>query len=77
MKSYEFSAKTIEKAIEQGLAELGKNQEDVDIQIISEGGFLKKAKVVINVQEEHVHHFVKTKKEEVYYPVYLQSYHKM
>ena len=28
MKSYEFSAKTVEKAIEMGLAELGKSQED-------------------------------------------------
>src|SRR5574344_2373838 len=53
MKSYEFSAKTVEKAIKEGLATLGKNQEDVDIKILSEGGFLKKAKVVINAEEEN------------------------
>jgi len=64
MKSYEFSAKTVEKAIEEGLLQLGKKQEDVDIKIISEGGFLKKAKVVINVEEEPTHHFVPTPKKE-------------
>ena len=64
MKSYEFTAKTVEKAIEYGLLELGKKQEDVDIKIINEGGFLKKAKVVINVEEEPKHHFVPTKKPE-------------
>lgn len=64
MKSYEFTAKTVEKAIQMGLAELGKSQEDVDIKILSEGGFLKKAKVVINVEEAPTHHFVPTKKEE-------------
>ena len=47
MKSYEFSAKSVEKAIEEGLSQLGKKQEEVDIKIISEGGFLKKAKIVI------------------------------
>ena len=52
MKSYEFTAKSVEKAIQEGLKTLGKNQEDVDIKIISEGGFFKKAKVVINVEEE-------------------------
>lgn len=64
MKSFEFTAKTVEKAIEDGLLELGKRQEEVDIKIISEGGFLKKAKVIINVEEEPTHHFVPTKKEE-------------
>jgi len=52
MKSYEFTAKTVDKAIKEGLEQLGKNQEDVDIKIISEGGFFKKAKVAINVEEE-------------------------
>src|SRR5574344_1731604 len=53
MKSYEFSAKTVEKAIKEGLESLGKNQEDVDIKILSEGGFLRKAKVVINIEEDN------------------------
>lgn len=64
MKSYEFFGKTVEKAIKEGLSTLNKNQEDVDIKIISEGGFFKKAKVVINVDEEPMTHFVETKVEE-------------
>ena len=52
MKSFEFSAKTVDKAIKEGLLQLGKKQEDVDIQIISEGGFLKKAKVIISFDDE-------------------------
>ena len=52
MRSYEFSGKTIDKAIKEGLETLGKKQEDVDIKIISEGGLFKKAKVVINIEDE-------------------------
>ena len=59
MRSYEFTAKTVEKAIKQGLETLGKKQEDVDIQIISEGGFLKKAKVIIKIEDEPIKTFVK------------------
>ena len=54
MKSYEFTAKTAEKAIKEGLEQLGKKQEDVDIVILSEGGLFKKAKVLIKVEEEPV-----------------------
>jgi spoIIIJ-associated protein len=64
MRSYEFSGKTIEKAIKQGLEELGKSQEEVDIKIISEGGLFKKAKIVINIEEEPVlTNFAKPKAE--------------
>ncbi len=63
MRSYEFTAKTVDKAIKLGLETLGKKQEDVDIQIISEGGFLKKAKVVIKIEDEPIKTF-ETKKEE-------------
>lgn len=52
MRSYEFTAKTVEKAIKEGLEQLGKKQEEVDIKILSEGGFLKKAKIVINIEDE-------------------------
>ena len=44
MRSYEFSAKSVDKAIKLGLETLNKKQEEVDIKIISEGGFFKKAK---------------------------------
>ena len=52
MKSFEFTGKTFQQAIDKGLAELGKKQEEVDIQILSEGGFFKKAKVVISFEDE-------------------------
>lgn len=52
MRSYEFSAKSVEKAIKLGLQTLNKKQEDVDIKIISEGGLFKKAKIVINIEDE-------------------------
>ena len=54
MKSFEFTAKTAEKAIKEGLEQLGKKQEDVDIVILSEGGLFKKAKVIIKFDEEPV-----------------------
>lgn len=54
MRSYEFTAKSVEKAIKLGLDTLNKKQEDVDIKIISEGGLFKKAKIVINIEDEPV-----------------------
>ena len=65
MKSFEFTGKTIEKAIATGLEELGKKQEDVDIQILSEGGFFKKAKVVISFEDEAKEERVEEKKPEI------------
>lgn len=52
MRSYEFSAKSVDKAIKLGLETLNKKQEEVDIKIISEGGFFKKAKIVINIEDK-------------------------
>ncbi len=52
MKSFEFVGKNIEKAIEAGLKELNKNREDVNIEILSEGGIFSKAKVKISFEEE-------------------------
>lgn len=60
MKSYEFTGKTVEKAEELGLKTLGKNREDVDIQVVSLGGFLRKAKIIIKVEDEKPKTFVKT-----------------
>ena len=48
----EFTGKTVEKAIENGLKELNKTREQVEIEILSEGGFFSKAKVLINIKEE-------------------------
>lgn len=51
MKKYEYTGKNVEEAIKNGLKELNKSQEDVDIKIISNGGLFKKAKVEILVDE--------------------------
>src|SRR5690554_1143421 len=45
MKSIIVVAKNIEQAIEKGLAELNTEFENVDINVISEGGLFKKAKI--------------------------------
>ncbi len=52
MKSVTVSAKNIEKAIEEGLQQLNTTFENVDITVISEGGFLKKAVVELTLNEE-------------------------
>lgn len=54
MKSFEFQAKTVEKAIEKGLQELGKSQFDVEVKILENGGLFKKAKVLISFDEEEL-----------------------
>ena len=51
MKKYEYTGKNVEEAIKNGLKDLNKSQEDVDIKIISNGGLFKKAKVEILVDE--------------------------
>ena len=37
MKQYEFSARTEDEAVEQGLQELGVSIADVDVQVVEEG----------------------------------------
>lgn len=56
----EFTAKTVTKAVEEGLAELNKKHEEVDIRVISEGGLFKKAKIVISYEEEENKNETKT-----------------
>ena len=41
----EVSAKTIEKAVEEGLKQLNTTIENVDVKVISEGGMFKKLKL--------------------------------
>ena len=52
MKKIEVSAKTIDKAIEEGLSQLGASIDEVEVNILSEGGFFKKAKVEITLIEK-------------------------
>ena len=49
-KSIEVAAKTIDKAIEEALATLGASYDEVDVEILQEAGFLKKAKVLVTVK---------------------------
>jgi spoIIIJ-associated protein len=48
MKKIEVMAKTVDSAIEKGLQELGIVRGQADIEILSEGGFLKQCKVVVS-----------------------------
>lgn len=51
-KEYIYKASTSEVAIEKGLSELELNREDVEIEIIKEGGIFAKAEVKIIVKEK-------------------------
>ena len=64
MKSIIVTAKTIERAIEDGLEQLGTTLENVDINIISEGGFLQKAKVELTLSEDAIDPIIKKKTAE-------------
>ena len=52
MYSCEGTGKNIEQAIQNALLELKASREDVDIKILNEGGFLKKAKVLVTISED-------------------------
>ncbi|MDD4815744.1 MAG: KH domain-containing protein [Clostridia bacterium] len=52
MFEFESVAKSVDKAIEEGLLILNLKEEDVDIKIIETGGFFKKAKVLLIIPEE-------------------------
>ena len=54
MKTIIATGKNVEKAIENGLLECGLTQEEVDIKIIDEGGFFRKAKVELSFEAKEV-----------------------
>lgn len=51
-KEYVSTGKNVEIAIKNGLLEIGKSREDVDIKILETGGLFKKAKVILSYEEE-------------------------
>ena len=59
MREVEATGKNIEQAIQNALLELKASREDVDIKIISEGGFLKKAKVKVSISEDAIEKYEK------------------
>ena len=62
MLSCEGVGKNIEQAINNALLELKASREDVDIKILEEGGFFKKAKVLVSISEDAIEKY--QKKEE-------------
>ena len=63
MRSCEGTGKNIEQAINNALLELKASREDVDIKILEEGGFFKKAKVLVSISEDAIEKY--QKKEEL------------
>ena len=51
MQTIEVQAKTIDEAIEIGLEKLGAGYADVEVEVISNGGMFKKAKVKLTLKE--------------------------
>ena len=62
MLSCEGIGKNIEQAIDNALLELRASREDVDIKILDEGGFFKKARVLVTISEEAEEKYNKIKK---------------
>lgn len=61
MKKEEFSAKNVNDAINDGLAKMGLTKEQAKITVLEQGGFLKKAKVLIegyDSEGEKALHFI-------------------
>lgn len=60
MKSIQVTARSVQKAIDNALQQLGLSQDDVDIKILDEGGIFRKAKVEIfyeeRIKEQEINH---------------------
>lgn len=68
MLSVEATGRNIEQAINNALFELKATREDVDIKILDEGGFFRKAKVLVSISEDAVEKYEKKEmlKKELY-----------
>lgn len=64
-KEYIFKASTVDMAIKNGLSDLGLSEEDVEIEVISEGGIFSKATVKITIKEQEEVEVVEEIVEEV------------
>ena len=63
MKTIQVSAKTVEKAIKEGLEQLNATQDQVNIKILDQGGLFRKAKVELTLEELEQKEEPKAKKE--------------
>lgn len=59
MLSCEATGRNIEQAINNALLELKASRDDVDIKILEEGGFFKKAKVLVSISEDAIEKYEK------------------
>lgn len=62
MRECEATGKTIEQAVQNALLELKAAREDCDIKILSEGGFLKKARVLVSISPDALEKYEKKDK---------------
>lgn len=62
MREVEATGKNIEQAVQNALLELKAAREDCDIKILNEGGFLKKAKVLVSISEDALEKYEKKEK---------------
>ena len=51
-KSFEFKGATVEQAKKKGFAELGLTEDDVTVEVLSQGGLFTKATVKITIKDE-------------------------
>ena len=63
MSSVEATGKNIEQAIENALFELKAPREDVEIKILEQGGFFKKAKVLVSISQDEIAKYEKREKQ--------------
>ncbi len=62
MLEVEATGKNLEQAIENALFELKAPREDVDIKILDEGGFFRKAKVRVSISPDEIEKYQKREK---------------
>ena len=58
----EATGKNIEQAITNALFELKAMREDVDIKILDQGGFFKKARVYVKISDDAIEKYQKVRK---------------
>ncbi len=63
MLEVEATGKNLEQAIENALFELKAPREDVDIKILDEGGFFRKAKVRVSISQDEVEKYKNREKK--------------
>ncbi|MCM1042690.1 MAG: protein jag [Corallococcus sp.] len=74
MKKIEATGKTVDAAVENALKKAGLTREEADVEIISEGGFLKQSKVAVSKKQtdgEKVKEFLENVLEKMHFDSYF------